>query len=178
MYAKRKTENNVVVIVHWCVSKWCKPIPQSSVRTVKNRSITVDFELVLPLSGSCIVGSSTDVLSIVQRWQRGQNQQCTVLQDGHTRLITCQFLAITQPPNHRLRKTWKREEFRQRKKKNVLTFTVIITCQSIVYSFSIYPSQNGQSSWFKIHDWFMIQSFIAISTLQLVLNLFQCAQQQ
>lgn len=81
----------------------CKTTP--SVVTIRNRSVTVDFKLVLLLSGSRFVGNGADVLSVVQRRQRGQNQQRAVLQDGHAGLVTRQFLAITQPPDHWLRKT-------------------------------------------------------------------------
>lgn len=39
---------------------------QNQVKTKEKRSITIHFELVLPLSGSSIIDGSTDILSIVQ----------------------------------------------------------------------------------------------------------------
>lgn len=67
-------------------------------------SLTVDLELVLPLSRSGIVGGGAHVLPTVQRGDGGQQQQRSVLQDGHSGLPTRQFLAVPQPPDHRLRK--------------------------------------------------------------------------
>lgn len=70
--------------------------------TSDKRSVTVDFELVLLLSGSRLVDSRAGVLAVVQRRQGGQNEQRAVLQDGHARLIARQLLAVAQPPDHRL----------------------------------------------------------------------------
>lgn len=67
--------------------------------------LAVDFELILLLGRSCVIGSGAHILSTVQWGDGGQEQQRSILQDGHSGLLTCQFLAITQPSNHWLRET-------------------------------------------------------------------------
>lgn len=67
-------------------------------------SLTVDLELILPLSRSGVVGGGAHILPAVQGGDRGQEQQRPVLQDGHSGLVSRQLLAVTQPPDHRLGK--------------------------------------------------------------------------